>query len=279
MGLCRLVPTRYAFNFSAPLTDRNRELLKLKNIWRSTQGLQPLREPTGRQIAIVSDETILPLLEQLLRSRGSERAETRQRIEQLGLGTLPALHRRLNQMGQDDPSRVLLDLVIRRLACTVVDLTPGSDSLPLGDPVKARLRAMKGKPLDPAAFVQLVRGLLKEFPAEVYGMRFAVERAGNDTGIVVSFDLLNADRAARLARAHSLADWKTNEPSWEVVEMVKAGTGEAYTMGHSIANSSGAARAVVFGRFDFARFEKALAAACAGASDQPVEAIIQVSAK
>jgi len=64
--------------------------------------------------------------------------------------------------------------------------------------VKARLKAMKGKPFDPAASVQIAGGLLKQSPEEVYGLRFTVERAGDDTGIVVSFDLLSGARAALL---------------------------------------------------------------------------------
>jgi len=61
--------------------------------------------------------------------------------------------------------------------------------------------------------------------------------------------------------------------------MVKAGRDQAYTLGNSIANSSGAARAEVFRDFDFADFEKALAEACAGKADQPIEAIFQAFAE
>ena len=198
MALCRLLPARYSFDYSAPLTDRNRDLLKLQNVWRRTQGLQPLPGPTLRKFAVVSDETLQPLLDQLLRSQGAERAKVQERIEQLGLGALPAVRRRFNRTGKEDPSRAALDPLLRRLACNVADVTLASKSLPLDDPVKARLKAMKGKPFDPAASVQIAGGLLKQSPEEVYGLRFTVERAGDDTGIVVSFDLLSGARAALL---------------------------------------------------------------------------------
>jgi hypothetical protein len=282
MALCRLLPARYAFDYSAPLTDRNRDLLKVKNIWRRTQGLQPLPEPARRKFAGISDETLQRLLDQLLHSQGAERAKVQKQIEQLGLGVLPVVRRRFDQMGKDDPSRTALDSLLRRLACTVADFTLAAKSLPLDDPVNARLKAMKGKPFDSAAFVQVARGLLKQLPKEAYGLRFTVERAGDDTGITLSFDLLSAARAAMLGRSgrgQSVPDRKGKEPSWETIEMVKAGLHPAYTLGHGIANTGGAARAVVFRDFDFADFEKALFAACASTADQPIEAIFQVYAE
>jgi hypothetical protein len=281
MALCQLLPGRYAFDYSAPLTDRNRDLLKMKNIWRRTQGLQALPEPARRKFPTVSDEAVEPLVDQLLRSKGAERAKVQEQIEGLGLGALPAVRRRFDRTGKNDPSRPVLDSLLRRLACTVTDFTLMSKSLPLDDPVNARLKAMKGKPFDAAAFVQVAGGLLKQLPAEVYGLRFTVERAGDDTGIAVSFDLLSAARAAQLGRAgpgQLVTDWKRKEPSWETIEMVKAGPHPAYTLGHGIANSGGAARTVVFRNFDFADFQKSLNAACASTTDQPIEAIFQALA-
>jgi hypothetical protein len=282
MTLCRLTPARYAFDFSAPLTARDRGLLQLKNSWRRSQGLQSLPAATPRSVAILSDEALRPLLDELLCSQGAERANVQKQIEHLGLGALPAARRRFNQTGKEHPSRVALDYLVRRLACTVAEVKLAPQSLSLDERLNARLNAMQGKPFGPAALVQVVDELLKHLPAEVYGLRLTVERAGDDTGIAVTFDLLSATRAAQLGRSgrgRGESARQTTEPSWETIEMVKAGSEPPYTMGHGIANSGGATRAVVFRNFDLSDFEKALAVACAGAADQPIEAVFQALAE
>jgi hypothetical protein len=63
--------------------------------------------------------------------------------------------------------------------------------------LSSRLKAMQGKPLDPDAFVALMRWSVQNLPTDVHALRFAVDRAGDGTGVRVKihlFDEASADR-------------------------------------------------------------------------------------
>src|SRR5262249_49315021 len=89
--LNRLYPKKYSFDPSAQPKVPNRQLVIMKNVWRSANPLSPLPLPKVKRIAPVPEDILRPVLERYLAAAGDQRLVVRNEIEKLGLGALPSI--------------------------------------------------------------------------------------------------------------------------------------------------------------------------------------------
>ena len=87
--LSELKPRKYRFDLGAPLMQRDRNIVELKNVWRAVEGMPPLPLPRLREVARVPDDQLRGLLDKLLQAADADRRKVEMRIEALGLGALP----------------------------------------------------------------------------------------------------------------------------------------------------------------------------------------------
>jgi hypothetical protein len=272
--LHQFLPDRYSFDLSAPLEQRDRNLVELKNVWRRAHGQPPLPLPARPVIPTVADERLLPLVEKFLHGPADEQAKAEQQIHQLGLGALPGVVRRLEKTGKGELARPALEALSRRLACLVVAVVIADDSLPPGPTLAGQLEAMKGKPFDPRVFIRTISTLMGTLPRSVHGLRFSTHRPG-DGGMTIRVDLLDEARAARLARSATvspgLAAPKDKPYSWNFSEQV--------TVGRKSLRGLFGGTAGDWIKGEHPDLEEALTRACAAPPTEPIEIRIQLLAE
>jgi hypothetical protein len=267
-----LAPRRYPFDLEAPLAERDRARVALKNVWRQAHGQAPLPLPARKAVPPVPEEKLQPLLEKRLRGPEAERQATEREIERLGVGALPGVLQRLE--GAADPDRAVLERLARRLASLVTEVVIAEESLEPDALLAARLKDMKGRPFDPAAFVHAVTSLVEVWPRRAHAVRFTADRAGDGTGMVLKVDLLDKARAAQLGRS----GWTAQDPAaprdrpynWEYNERVQVGR-------KGLRGVSGSGTAVGW-EGESAGLRDALTEACAAAPREPIAIRVQLIA-
>jgi hypothetical protein len=224
--LSQLTPDRYLFDLFAPLAEKDRARVALQNVWRRAHGQAPLPLPPRKTIAPAREEELRPLLDQFLRGPEAERARAERQIEQLGVGALPGVLRR-SAGTEGSADRTALERLARRLACLVTDVVVAEESLPPDEALAARFGTLKHRPFDPKAFLQTVDFLVRHWPRDVHGVRLAVDRAGDCTGMTLTVDLLDEARASLLGRSGRIAPGRAtprDRPSgWDYSERVQVG--------------------------------------------------------
>jgi hypothetical protein len=225
--LNQLAPDKYAFDLGAPLARRDRAIVELKNVRRKAHGLALLPVPVLKVIAPIPDEKLQPLIEKLLQTPEAERPKASAKIEELGLGALPGIQKRLAGITKkDDPERAVLEKLAQRIACIIDEATLTENSVK-PDVVVGKLRNMKGRPFESGSFMELIRSLVKDLPEGVHALRFTVDRTGDGTGVALKVTLLDETRAKQLGRGGSSSrDPKTPKgvpSSWDHYEDVDAG--------------------------------------------------------
>lgn len=268
-----LAPRRYPFDLEAPLVERDRARLALKNVWREAHGQAPLPLPVRKAVAPVPEEKLRPLLEKLTRGPEAERKATEREIERLGVGALPGVLKRLE--GAGDPDRAVLERLARRLACLVTEVVIAEDSLEPDPLLAARLQDMKGRPFDPGTFVHTVSSLVKLWPGRVHAVRLTADRAGDGTGMVLKVDLLDKARAGRLNGLASItpdpAAPRDRPYSWHYHERVRVGRKHLHDR-NGTATAEGLADKE-------AELRDALTEACSAAPREPIEIGVQLLAE
>jgi len=193
--LNQLHPKEYAFDRAAQLGIRNRQLVVLKNVWRSANQLPPLPVPEPRKIVPVAADKLRPLLDRYLDSAGEKRLSARDEIEKLGLGTLPGVLERRDKTSNKSEQAIWSDLA-KRLSCLVAEIELGDRSVKPDARVAKLLEKIKGKPFDAKTFIQTLGQIIKSPPGGVQGIRVVALRPGDGTGFSVTFDLLAPARAS-----------------------------------------------------------------------------------
>jgi hypothetical protein len=273
--LSQVRPEVYRFDLSAPLAVRNRDIVGLKNAWRSARGLEPLPLPAAPVVDAVPAQTLRPLLDQLAGTGGGRTPEAEARIEALGPGALPGILERLRDVDKDAPARASLERLSRRVACVVSRVEVAEKSVRPDAALTHKLEAMKGRPFEPDDFREAVRSLAKKLPEGVPAVRFSVTRDGDGTGITLTVDLLDAARTERLAR-HG---WIARDPSlpkdvpsfWNCDVRVRLGR-------KSLLNSSGVTSHAHLLSEGEDNLRRALREACSGEPREPIDARLQLVA-
>ncbi len=266
--LYRLDAAKYPFDLSAPRAKRERGRLVVKNAWRAANGLPAVPLPVPRRIEPVADARLRPLLDRLLSAPEEGRAKVQRQIERLGLGALPGVLARRKPLRKDEPASALLDGLARRLASTVVEVIVTEKSLAPDAALAARLNGLKGQPLEPQAFIDILTSLVKKLPRWVRAVRWSAERDGDGTGVTLHLDLLDAGRSAQLPGAAKVPAGPKGPPtSWSFSERIEVG-------GIGVRGLSGSAPEWT-GRDDLSA---ALGDTFGAAPDQPFDARVEVRA-
>jgi hypothetical protein len=195
-------PEKYSYDLGVLQVRRDRQLVELKNVWREAHKMPPLPVSVSRaRTVVVSEKAVRPHLEKFL-VYPKERALAQAEIEKLGVGAFwPVLDFR------DGLSRKeyfeLVDGLARKLACTVVEIEFAPASLEPDAALRERFAALANKPFDRKSFFQAMEATAKTLPEDIHGVDFNARRTGDNTGFVLTIDLLSRQRATYKGRSTS----------------------------------------------------------------------------
>jgi hypothetical protein len=259
--LSELYPKKYAFDLSAPLAARNRQLVIIKNVWRGENKLPPLPVPEPRKVSPIPAETLRPILDRYLAAGGEKRLAVRSEIEELGLGALPGVIERRDK-ASEKADQALWSELASRLASIVTEVEFAKQSAKPNAAAEKRLESLKGKPFDARAFIETIGLMLRNAPNGAQGVYVVALRAGDSSGFSLKFELLANPKNAQ----GPPTQWGSSE---------KVRVGKDHLRGQISASSDEGIAQWRDGKYP--DLEKVLARAAASASDQPVEIRIHVA--
>jgi hypothetical protein len=185
-------PARYEFDLEASLPERDRQLVVLENVWRSSRGLALLPLPQRLEIPRVPDEVIIPLLERIMQSPLEEDREAIEEIEALGLGALPAVRELLDRIEEEHIARPALVRLTTRLANIVREVVIVFDSVEPEQHVMEFVESLEGKPFTSERLVNLLTLVTQRPLPDSTSIEIQVDRMGDDTGIILKVRLTEA---------------------------------------------------------------------------------------
>lgn len=210
-----------AFDLSGSLRTRDRQLVELRNVWLKKQGKTPVPLPEVKRVAPAPDGTVRPLLERLEAAQSDEqRQASRKALAALGLPALPAVRERLRALKRDQPAFASLSDLAVDLSCVVAEVRFAAQSFLPGEELRKLVETMKGRPLTPGQVVTLLTAV-KDLAPPASGIKLAIDREGDDTGVVVEVRV-----TATKVRQEG------TQKGWSVFETVSVG-------GQCVHNSSG----------------------------------------
>jgi hypothetical protein len=210
--LHELAPEQLPFDLAAPVSQRNAEIVHLKNLRRKEQGLPALPVPRLKPVVPITDDVLAPLVDGLFTAaeaqpagapQAGNQAEIVAKLDQLGPAVVPGLLKRRgpapqdNAAPQDKRRHAILEVAARRASTivTVVEFEPASlksDQTPAN-----KLRSHFRKPLDPAAFAKTLVEAAEGLSGPAAGLSVNLVRDQVGGGIVVRIDVLDAARAKK----------------------------------------------------------------------------------
>ncbi len=183
------------FRFYSPLLTRERYRTELINVWRERQGQPPLPLPGPRTVKRLPDSAIGPKLDAVLAAKNdAERKGAIQAIEELGLTALPAVREFLAGVPEQHPAHAALKKTAARLAAVVSAVEFTKASARPDERTQKLLDAYKGKPLNMAGLFQFARVFTKALPTGIAGLIVAIDREGDDSGVMLTFTLVKGDQ-------------------------------------------------------------------------------------
>jgi hypothetical protein len=187
---------KYTYDPSAPLATRDRDRVRLKNVWRAEHGLPPLDVPGATVLAPASDEETTPLLAKLIDGNAAEQDEAARKLEALGTHALAAVEKRAGELAAGE-SKARLIALAQKLASTVTEvaIAPGSKLAPeLGH----ALDELKGKPLEARRFIGIVTKFMATAKPGQGGLKLGAHRVGDGTGVRLTLELAAPSGGAEL---------------------------------------------------------------------------------
>jgi hypothetical protein len=181
-------PTIYQFNLGATQSLRDRQILAIRNRWRSEKGLPLIPEPARPEIVAVEEKVAAPLVEAMLAASVENRAAATDKIASLGLGAIPLVKARVSQ-STDEASRQVLTQAHQTLSLIVreVNITnPASDQRSINEAIAP----LKGKPLATEGYRMLARALRNASRPFQQGIEMTIRRPDDETGVVIEAKLL-----------------------------------------------------------------------------------------
>lgn len=178
------------FVTTRPESERDADIVILREKWRAARGLPPTPPPPDRFPAVerAPDERTDGLLGRVLAGDADAVRET----EELGLAALPAARERLAESPANDPATARLRELVSRLARIVrsADVVGGGEGrTALGDAVAAT----RGRPFDTEALVRLASEAAAAVAKKQAVAEIRVERPADADGLAVRVALLAGD--------------------------------------------------------------------------------------
>ncbi|MBN2004535.1 MAG: hypothetical protein JXA21_14360 [Anaerolineae bacterium] len=187
-------PDRYKFDPGAPLSERDIQIVAMKNVWRQAHGLAALPLSQRPVIPRVPGGIVQPLLDRIVQT-GDQKAI--RAIEALGLGALPAVKARLAGLEENHPARLPLATLAANLANIIREVVIAPDSVAPDPATREYLEALEGEPLTSQVVVDLLLRIANEMPHGITGIKIRADRNGDDTGVVLNLTLTRQRAATR----------------------------------------------------------------------------------
>jgi hypothetical protein len=181
---------------------RERSLLEIKNEWLVRRGREPLPIEPEPGIEPASYETVKPLVDAWSRAATSEeRSAAARKLDALGTSAVSALKRILNDEPLDGPTRAYAASARGRFADTLRDVRLAPYSLPLPAEVRRLVNGLKGRPLDPLRFEEMLRVAVETWPAGTTTLSIALEREEDEPGFVLAIGYMPGVRSHEVESA------------------------------------------------------------------------------
>jgi hypothetical protein len=175
--------------------NRDRQILELKNIWLKKVGKDPLPLPSSRKPSPAPEKRVAPLLDEVRAAKThDERRHALKTLDALGLPALPAVREALADLPADHRARADLAALATHLAFRIHEVRFTHDSPEPGEKLRDRFTAFRNKNLSDQDFLDLLVGVVQEFPADAQGVRIAFERPGDDSGASLLVTLLTGQQ-------------------------------------------------------------------------------------
>jgi hypothetical protein len=208
--LAQRLPKKYAFDLSAPLSNREQQRLTMINVWRQEQKLPPRPLPKAKRIAPAPGATTGPLLAKVVEAKSAgERTTAIAALEKLGLPALPAVRQHAAKLDAKHAAQADLAALAARLASTVDEIVFTEQSVGPSDALRRRVLAAKGKPLTGKAYVAALLAAAGNLPAGAKGVRLWAVRDGDDTGVTLRVELTRKSASGGVFIAGG--GWETSE--------------------------------------------------------------------
>ena len=207
-SLAKRFKDKYQFDFSAPIQDRDRQLLNMQNIWRRANNLQILPLPPARFNPGLPSEQTSPKLKNVVSAETSEkRKQAITELEQLGILALPSVLEFVDTIPLDHQSRSELVALASALANVVTEVVVESNSAPTGAPLGQKLQSMKNEQLRSQNFISVLVDTVRALPKGAAGVTVTAYRFNDVTGVRLSIQLSRGD----LPNDRSHVAWSTHE--------------------------------------------------------------------
>jgi hypothetical protein len=185
------------FDITGPLQVRERQRLEVKNVWLQKRGKKPIPVPAPRRVRPAPEAKVQPLVKAVLDAKtAAVRQQALKAIEGLGLPALPAVRKLLGSLKKDHPAHAEVQSLAARLAFIVREARFGADSVKPNEVLRQQIAGLQGKPITKGSFMDLLQGTASALPDGVRGVKIALERIPDDSGVYLVVTLI-ADRPPR----------------------------------------------------------------------------------
>jgi hypothetical protein len=185
MGQEFLWPERYQHDPEQPTGVRDREILELRNVWRAARGLPLLEAPLAPDVRS-HDPEVPGALERWLAALDSEaKGKEIARLEAAGLGALPWVRDALESTALDPQARRYLEELAGSLTNIVRQATLETGGWKAPEALERKVKRLEGRPLDGAAFFELLISAHKALEGGTGAIELAAERHGDGKGVAL----------------------------------------------------------------------------------------------
>ncbi len=189
--LIQLWPNRYQARLDGSRFERDRERMRLRNIWSKENQGSLLPIPERRKVASIAPERTTAALNRVSdASTITARTAALAEIERFGLPALPAVLAAIGATPSKAPARLGLVAIAARLACTVRTVQASSNLGRLSADVSIELQRMKGKPLTADGVVDLLKHAALPLRDDMSGIELLAYRDNDGAGFVVALNVL-----------------------------------------------------------------------------------------
>ncbi|MEP6667534.1 MAG: hypothetical protein ABJF10_00190 [Chthoniobacter sp.] len=171
-------PQKYQFQWVGTSTDWDVQIARLRNQWRSENGLPPLSPPVPVTIAPAAESDLAPVLDAFAAAGDApgRAAVTAKITNAFGLGALPGVRTRLEKSKNESfrPLAINLASLVREVQ---IDAAAGTSGIDV---------SLQGQPLTGQRLDTLAHELESTLPKDMRTVTCIAERAGDGTGFKVS---------------------------------------------------------------------------------------------
>lgn len=185
--LAGIFPDKFTFDGNGLLDQREQQRIAAINIWRKRHGQRPLPAYQPWRIEPLPKATTQPILKQIIAAKNdADRAGPVRSLEELGVGSLPAIDAAINELTADHPANGMLRKLALQLANTVTKINLFADGVTVDEEFSKRISAFDNQQLQPEQLAELLAAVGSRQPGGSSGIKINVLRQCAETGIVLN---------------------------------------------------------------------------------------------